>query len=180
MAAPVIIVPGYGDSGPQHWQTVWAQRGGYRRVQQRDWWKPQRDEWVNALQAEIQACAAAPILVGHSLGCITIAAWASAHVHKPIHAALLVAPADSDTLGLLCPVPQQRLAFPSVVVASRNDPYCSWSRSEQFAHNWGSRLVDLGRAGHINVDAGFGEWPFGEQLLAELQDAQHSSLRVAS
>jgi predicted alpha/beta hydrolase family esterase len=33
---------------------------------------------------------------------------------------------------------------------------------------WGSRFVLLEKAGHINADAGFGPWPAGERLLAEL------------
>ncbi|HKU44709.1 MAG TPA: alpha/beta hydrolase, partial [Polyangiales bacterium] len=33
----VLIIPGLGGSGPQHWQTRWEQLHGYRRVEQREW-----------------------------------------------------------------------------------------------------------------------------------------------
>lgn len=41
-------------------------------------------------------------------------------------------------------------------------------RLEDLAANWGSELVNIGPAGHINAEAGFGPWPQGERLLARL------------
>ncbi len=76
-ATTVIIVPGLGDSGPDHWQTRWEKvHPAYRRVRQRDWLQPQVEAWVEALDREIRRAPSPPILVGHSLGCITIAEWA--------------------------------------------------------------------------------------------------------
>jgi predicted alpha/beta hydrolase family esterase len=66
-------------------------------------------------------------------------------------------------------VPLWPLPFPSVLVASENDSHLEWERAQWFARHWGSRLVNLGRAGHINVESGFGPWPEGEALLRELR-----------
>lgn len=165
----VIIVPGLGDSGPEHWQTLWGRdHPSYRRVRQRDWQQPQVDEWVDALERQIRRAPSPVVLVGHSLGCITIAEWAVRH-WADIRGALLVAPADIDQRPFFERVPLRPLPFPSILVASQNDPYLEPERARLFARQWGSRLIDIGRAGHINVEAGFGPWPQGEALLTELR-----------
>ncbi len=177
---PILIVPGWGDSGPQHWQTLWERtHPEYRRVVQRDWDTPDRLEWVATLDAAIRAAAAPPILVAHSLGCMAVAHWADANaltIGARVAAALLVAPADVEAVFAppavqnFAPVPLMPLGFPSVVVASRTDDYVAWSRAGEFAAAWGSELVDAGDAGHLNADAGYGPWPFGEELLRRLHD----------
>lgn len=165
----VVIVPGLGDSGPDHWQTLWGRtHPAYRRVRQRDWHQPQVHEWVEALDREIRRAPSPVILVGHSLGCITIAEWAR-HQWADIRGALLVAPADVDRRPFFDAVPLRPLPFPSILVASDDDPHLELARANLFARHWGSRLVNLGPAGHINVESGFGPWPEGEELLQELR-----------
>ena len=165
----VILVPGYGDSGPGHWQTLWGEtHPAYRRVHQQDWYQPQVEAWVDALDREIRRATRPVILAGHSLGCITIAEWA-ARRWADIRGALLVAPADTDRQPFFDAVPLRPLPFPSILVASTNDPYLELDRAKQFAQHWGSRLINLGLAGHINLDSGFGPWPEGEALLSELR-----------
>jgi predicted alpha/beta hydrolase family esterase len=171
---PILIIPGYGDSGPGHWQSLWqARRPNARRVQQRDWNQPLREEWVAALDAEIAASAHPPVLVAHSLGCLTVAWWAQGQA-RSVAGALLVASPDLEEVlvdgveDAFMPIPRARLPFPSILVASRDDPFGELPRAEQLARAWGARFVDAGDAGHLNADAGYGEWPAGEALLAEL------------
>jgi hypothetical protein len=165
----VILVPGLGDSGPDHWQSRWGRaHPAYRRVRQRNWHQPEVAAWVEALDREIRRASSPVILVGHSLGCIAIAEWAQ-RAWADIRGALLVAPADVDQRPFFETTPLRPLPFPSVLVASDNDPYLTPERARRFAQHWGSRLVDLGQVGHINVDSGFGPWPEGETLLAELR-----------
>ena len=66
------------------------------------------------------------------------------------------------------PVPQAPLPFPSTVVASTDDPWCTFDRATALARAWGSHLVDLGARGHINSDSGLGDWPEGRRILADL------------
>jgi predicted alpha/beta hydrolase family esterase len=171
---PVLIVPGWGDSGPQHWQSLWQQANpAFRRVVQRDWEYPIRAEWVETLTREIRAAERPPVIVAHSLGAIAVAHCAAAGA-PPIQGALLVSPPDVEdpdfppVIEGFAPVPRGRLAFPSVVVVSRNDPFTAFDRAQALAGAWGSRFVDAGNSGHLNTDAGFGPWPLGETLLAEL------------
>ncbi len=173
MSPPLLILPGYGNSGPQHWQSLWERLlPGTLRVQQRDWDQPTLDEWVAALDAAISACAGPPVLVAHSLGVSATVHWA-ARYPRPIRGALLVAPPDLDNPEVpascrsFAPTPRQRLPFRSILVASRDDPYASFACSKQMARDWGSRLEDAGHTGHINSDSGLGEWPWGQALLRE-------------
>ncbi|HEV8614285.1 MAG TPA: alpha/beta hydrolase [Methylomirabilota bacterium] len=173
--APVLIVPGWGDSGPEHWQSLWeTAHSGLRRVVQRDWLAPRCDDWVQALRAAIDASPAPPVVAAHSLGCHALAHLA-ARGGPAIHGALLVAPPDVETpqfpdvIQGFAPVPRTRLPFPSVMVASSDDPFATIERSRELAAAWGSRLVEIGAHGHINTDAGFGPWPQGEALLDALR-----------
>ena len=59
------------------------------------------------------------------------------------------------------PYPREKLPFPSVLVASRDDPYSDFAQSEALASDWGAKLMDAGSAGHINAESGHGPWPEG-------------------
>lgn len=174
-AAPVLIIPGLFNSGPDHWQThLERSTPGAERVEQFDWERPTLGDWTASLVDAVRRRPGA-VLVGHSLGCALIAHLAQLRGARGIGAALLVAPADVNRDGpagrLLTgfsPIPRLSFPFPSVVVASRNDPYVAFDRAAAFARSWGSELVDLGQAGHINVEAGYGPWPAGRDLLDAL------------
>ena len=172
-AAPALplIVPGWRDSGPGHWQTLWAERlPGAQRVRQDDWVHPARQAWVASLGRHILHAGRPVVLVAHSLGCIAVA-HLSRDVLARVKGALLVAPADPErraVLGDFAPVPCTALPFPSIVVASSNDPYCPVRLAGAYARAWGSELVRLSHAGHINVESGHGEWPLGLALLRSL------------
>jgi uncharacterized protein len=173
----VLILPGWQNSGPEHWQSRWEATHGYRRVDQHDWLQPRRGDWIARLEEVLLTCDEPAVLVAHSLGCLHTAAWA-AHSQNTarVKAALLVAPGDAEreemrpVLPSWAPIAMQRLPFPSVLIGSRNDPYCSFERVQAFAAAWGSRFVDLGEAGHINAGSGLGDWPAGHAVLAELMN----------
>jgi uncharacterized protein len=175
MSAPVLIVPGWGDSGPGHWQTLWERANpDFRRVVQRDWLSPVCTEWVEVLRRDVRAVGRPVVLVAHSLGCLAIAHAVRAEA-LPIHGALLVVPPDVEHPEFppvsegFAPIPREPLPFPSIVVASRNDQFAEFERTRALAAAWGARLVDAGKSGHLNTDAGFGPWTSGETLLAELR-----------
>jgi len=171
---PVLVVPGWQSSGPDHWQSRWErERPGLRRVEQHDWQTPQPRDWVDALDRAILDCEAAPVLVAHSLGCIAVVRWASERGGggAAVAGALLVAPADVERaaappeIRAFAPIPTTPLPFRAIVVASTNDPYLDIVRAGTFAASWGAELVNVGEAGHINTAAGHGPWPQGEALL---------------
>ncbi|MBL0943807.1 MAG: alpha/beta hydrolase [Hydrogenophaga sp.] len=176
----VLILPGWQNSGPAHWQSRWEKAHGYRRVEQHDWMTPQRGDWMARLEDVVLGADGPVVLVAHSLGCILTAAWA-AHSRSTarVRGALLVAPGDSerpdlrDQLPSWSPIVRQRLPFPAVLVGSHDDPYCSFERAQGFAADWGARFIDLGNAGHINADSGLGDWPQGRAWLQELQKDTH-------
>jgi predicted alpha/beta hydrolase family esterase len=173
-----LILPGWQSSGPVHWQSRWEALYGDVRVEQHDWMRPLRGDWIARLEDVLLAQSGPSILVAHSLGCLLTAAWAShsRNTHL-VTAALLVAPGDperEELQGVLkswTPVPLNRLPFRSILLGSQNDPYCSFARAQQFADAWGSELVDFGAGGHLNAESGLGDWPAGRAQLKRLSGA---------
>jgi predicted alpha/beta hydrolase family esterase len=172
----VLLLPGWQNSGPDHWQSRWEREHGYVRVQQHDWMRPLRGDWLMQLEEAVLDCDEPALLVAHSLGCIQVAAWAahSRQTHR-VQAALLVAPGDVERtemrplLPSWAPIERRPLPFKSVLGASRDDPHCTFARAQGLATDWGAELIDLGNAGHINADSGLGDWPRGHELLRQLQ-----------
>jgi len=171
----ILILPGWQNSGPQHWQSLWQAQFAYQRVEQHDWMRPLRGDWIARLEDVVLSLHQPAVLVAHSLGCQLVAAWAahSKNTHR-VKAALLVAPGDAEReelrplLGSWAPQVMARLPFAATLVASTNDPYCSFERACGFAKAWGAELVNLGAQGHINADSGLGDWPQGQALLQQL------------
>ncbi len=170
----LLFVAGLGGSGPDHWQTRWRSRlPNARLVEQADWERPRLDDWVGAL---IEACANArrPIVIlAHSLGVTTLAHAAAQLPQGAVNAAFLVAPPADEALiavglGAFAPTPAAPLPFPSLLVASREDPYGPYSFAETKAAQGGARLVAAGEAGHVNADSGHGPWPEGLMQFAGL------------
>jgi len=184
----VLILPGLDDSGPRHWQSAWNRLPHFRRVDFEDWAAPKLHDWVPRLDRAVRENPRPVVLVAHSLGCIAAAWWAalswSEAFRDKVFGALLVAPPDIDDEAIdprirdFRPLPRLRLPFPSIVVASRNDPYCRFSRAEEIARGWGSDFVDAGAAGHINSDSPIGAWAEGLPLLARLS-GHNANLLVA-
>lgn len=177
MGAPLILVlPGLGGSGPEHWQTRWEfLRPRYRRVEQRDWDRPDREAWLAALGAAIEGAGEPVALVAHSLGCALVAHAAARPWAAKVRAALLVAPADVDSVActppetrVFAPMPLGRLPFAATVVASQSDPFVTFARARTFAAAWGAELVDAGARGHLNAASGLGDWPAGHAILEAL------------
>lgn len=174
-----LILPGIGNSGPDHWQSQWQKlHPAFQRVEQNEWDAPRCSDWVKRLDEVISKNANEIVLVSHSSSCALVAHWraqaSSANIGK-IRGALLVAPSDPTgphyPVGPtgFAPVPLISLPFPSIVVASRNDQYVSIEQASIYATAWGSRIVIVENAGHINSSSGLGDWPVGFALLQELQ-----------
>lgn len=172
MKVQVLTLPGWQSSGPEHWQSRWETLHGFQRVEQHDWMTPRRGDWLARLDEVVVDSPAPVVLVAHSLGCILTAAWASfsRHTHH-VRGVLLVAPGDVEDPNLApmlpgwTPIVRQPLPFPSILLGSRNDPYCRYERAEGLARDWGSRFIDMGERGHINAESGLGDWPEGLALI---------------
>lgn len=159
-----LILPGWQNSGPEHWQTKWEQLDtSLTRVQQDDWERPDFTAWSQRLESHLTE---PTVLIAHSLGC-----FLASRARKNVAAALLVAPPKLGGIAELASfasLPLEPLPFPSVVVASRNDAYCDFGHAEQLAAAWGSGLVDGGERGHLNSESNLGTWSEGRSLLRAL------------
>ncbi|WP_321965214.1 RBBP9/YdeN family alpha/beta hydrolase [Paraburkholderia sp. J7] len=181
MTPTILIVPGLRDHVAGHWQTLLeASLPNAVSVPPLEVDKLSCAARVAALDQALAAIGGPVILVAHSAGVITTVQWARQHAGR-IHGAVLATPPDLDTpapegyptkdvleMDGWLPVPRERLPFPSIVAASRNDPLGAFDRVSELASAWGSRLVDLGEVGHLNPASGFGEWPLAQSLIREL------------
>jgi len=177
-----LIVPGLGNSGAGHWQTIWEQqRRDCLRVQLGLWDDPIRNVWISRIDQVVSAAQGPVVLVAHSLGCHAVLWWARLlgdAVPRNVVGALLVAPPDVDRAGApaplvrFTPTPQAMLPFPTIVVASSDDPWGDPDRTEDLAARWGAEFVLLEGEGHINAASGLGDWPAGQELLESLLDSR--------
>jgi predicted alpha/beta hydrolase family esterase len=158
-----LILPGLHNSDPDHWQSRWEARDwSLSRVIQNDWETPRCGDWVARLDQALTLTGPDAVLVAHSAGCALVAHWAIRHPSRRIRGALLVAPSDPEVPSFppgptgFAPMPLRRLPFRSVVVASSNDPYVTVLRAQAFATAWGSELVMIREAGHINSTSDLG------------------------
>ena len=176
---PVLILPGLGNSGPEHWQSYWERQDPTcTRLQQEDWDTPHCDDWMRCLGEALTRVDLPVVLAAHSAACALVARWvatAPAQIVGRVAAALLVSPADPEGPNFPAgavgfgPMPLMRIPFPCIVVASDDDPYVAPDRAQAYAAAWGSRFVLLPGAGHINAQSGFGAWPEGYRLLMSLR-----------
>lgn len=170
----VFILPGLGNSGEKHWQTLWEKEFGFTRVNQDEWDSPECSVWAKRLYEVVsKSDLSKVILVGHSSACALVAYWAEKY-HRKIKGALLVGPSDSEADSYpkeptgFSPMPLNKISFPTIVVASTDDFYVSSDRATYFAECWGSELVFVGAKGHINSASNLGLWEEGLELLKKL------------
>ena len=163
-----VLVPGRYDSGHDHWQSCWErQLPIWHRLVQRNWDEPDIDRWGGSIRRLVAQYTRPAILVGHSLGALASCCVAVDHPEL-IAGVMLVAPAEPGKFEVEERIPTRDLGVPSMLVASRNDPFMSFRRAEHWASIWHSELVDIGEAGHINAESGFGGWPYGLNVVRRL------------
>jgi uncharacterized protein len=171
--AAILIIPGFRGSEPEHWQSLWeAQFPTARRVFQNDWEKPRLAAWRGRIVEEVERTAGPVVLLAHSLG-VLATVHAAPLLASKVKGAFLVAPPSRNILSFFDTVdpafltlPTDPLAFPAVLVASRDDKYSSFEASEALAKVLGAKLVDAGFSGHINSESGHGPWPEGLMQFA--------------
>jgi predicted alpha/beta hydrolase family esterase len=153
---------------------MWEQKlPSVSRFRPSSWDEPMLDDWLRALDESVAAAKTPPVLIAHSLGCLLVAIWQET-TNQPVSGAFLVAVPDPNAhayppqASSFTRLPQATLRFPSLMVASANDPYASMSFAEERARVWGAELHRIGNAGHINGKSNLGVWPVGQALLEKL------------
>jgi predicted alpha/beta hydrolase family esterase len=171
----ILIVPGLGNSGPDHWQRRWADRLETARVVEQDEWdKPMLEPWVATIERAVMMATRPVVLVAHSLGVSAVVHTAQRLKDTKVRGAFLVSPPDHEGPAIppevsgFAPVPRNPLPFPSMLVVSTNDELVTVERAADMAGAWGSDLHVAGAAGHINADSGHGPWPEGLLMFTRL------------
>lgn len=168
-----IILPGIGGSGEAHWQTIWESGNpNMVRFQPRSWERPVLSDWIKALDKSVQHAGEPVLLIAHSLACLLVAHWAAVSaLTDKVRGAFLVASPDPDgpafprtEAGTFLDVPHTPLPFPTLLLASSDDPYASMTYAYRCAEDWAAGVIDVGPCGHINGASGLGSWPQGAML----------------
>lgn len=168
----IVILPGIGGSGELHWQTLWESADPRcRRFQPTDWEKPVLTDWIDALDRAIGAASRPPLLVAHSLACLLVAHWQQTSPAQIAGAFLVAVPNPQSqafpvAAASFADPPAGKLRFPSLIIASANDPYGTVDYARGRASQWGSGIVEVEELGHINEASRLGDWPMGKALLA--------------
>jgi predicted alpha/beta hydrolase family esterase len=172
MLATYVILPGIGGSGEQHWQTLWERANPrFQRFMPSSWDQPVLAGWIVALDRTIGNVGGPVVLVAHSLACVLVAHWSARGLTSGVAGAFLVAVPDPEgpsfpaSAASFKAVPSTALPFPSLILASSNDPYGSTDHAHQRSRQWNSGLVEVGHLGHINASSGLGSWEQGRALL---------------
>lgn len=167
--ADILILPGLGGGGPGYWYERWGKKlSTAKRVEQKDWDNPDFDDWLSRIQSAVEQASQPVVLIAHSLGVIAAIHAAKNFPHQKVAGGYFVAPPNIEKISTLMPavkpfgnVPTDPLNFPSIVVASQNDPHCDFKSAEDMSFAWGSKFEDAGESGHINDKSGQGPWPEG-------------------
>jgi uncharacterized protein len=191
--SPLLIVPGFHGSGPDHWQSWLEQQvPNSKRVTGIDWEQPVLAQWAGRIREELAQAQEPLWVIAHSFGSLAAVVAAA---DRPEHIAqlILVAPADPDRfdcMGLKLEraqgierfslgkaLPLRPLQVNGLVIASRNDPWLGYDKAAALANWWQLDFHDGGEAGHINAESGYGAWP---ALLTLLNKRSPKAIPVAA
>ncbi len=164
--ADILFVPGPGPLTDDHWLKRWESRlSTAQLLGGRD--HANRERWADGIRTAVAQAQRPVVLVAHSLGVLASAhAMAGAELGLVRGGFFVSAPSERGVRALpgvdpaLAP-PLGPLPFPSLLVASRDDPHASYEEMEAMALDWGSQIIDAGAAGHIDAASGHGPWPEG-------------------
>jgi uncharacterized protein len=174
----ILVIAGHMGAGADHWQTrLISKLSSAQLVEQADWLHGSLPVAINALVEAVAAAEKPVVFVAHSVGASlvahSVAALTMRDVIQKVRGAYLVVPPSETALltlsgidPLFANVPRNPLPFPSLLVATSNDPHSRMEDSASLALAWGSLLVEAGEAGHIDHTSGHGPWPEGMMRFA--------------
>jgi predicted alpha/beta hydrolase family esterase len=163
----------------RHWQTWLAGRLIDRGAVVHypvlpDFERPRLTDWLAVLDRELDELPDDLVVVCHSLAAILWLHHAGRRSGRRVTRAVLVAPPSPTTgveeLAPWFPVPLDRegvieAAAETLLVCSDDDPFCPEGAGTLYGTPLGIEPVVIEGGGHLNPEAGFGEWPEIEQLV---------------
>ena len=174
----ILVVAGHEGSGDAHWQRrLITNLPAAKLVEQDDWLYGSLPKATARLVEAVVQAAKPVVFVAHSAGCILVAhavpELVAAGVIEKVRGAFLVSAPAAGQLGasngidpIFNIIPMSALPFPTLLVASNNDPFATPEEQATLAKAWGAELVEAGAQGHINTASGHGPWPEGMMRFA--------------
>ena len=167
----LLFAPDLSGAPSDHWQARWAAKLSTARPLELDPHEEDHEAWIASITHAASGARRPIVFIAHSVGALAVAHAASRLRSLDVRGAFLVAPPEDAALRMLLAnpwpaTPRDRLPWPSVLVASRTDPWASPEHSRELAEAWGSAFVDAGEAGRLDAESGHGPWPDGLLRLA--------------
>ncbi|UAK16979.1 RBBP9/YdeN family alpha/beta hydrolase [Sporolactobacillus terrae] len=178
-----LVLHGLGGSKGGHWQewlTESLKRKG-KKVwfpQFSDWDRPLKNVWLNQLNRTLEQIPDEPLtVVAHSLGCILWIHYAAQRLSRRIDRVIMVCPPSpyhkKAEIQDFFPLPEAKqslaaAAKKSLFVLSTNDPFLPQADMGHFL-TYCLPCFIIPEQGHINLDSGYGPWPWMLKLCLEDQ-----------
>ncbi len=170
MGKKVLLVHGWGGSDFPHWQSWLASElvkeyGCVNFLHFSNFDAPKLDVWKSELQEALEDFKP-DIVICHSLGNTLWFHLANTTTLRTLEKLYLIAPPSMECKVqeiqefFPCQTPKTLFAKEVLLVGSTNDPYMSLSELYELQKNLNIELKVLEKAGHINSESGFGEWPW--------------------
>lgn len=141
-AAQILLLPGLHRSAPQAYDALAAQ--GAQVVEQHDWVRPLRGDWLMQLENAVLAAERPVQLVAHGLACWLVASWAQFTAHtSAVHSARLIDPLDLCAPELQAQLPSwQRISWRPLPFAAQvlsSSESADQTFHATLAHAWGAQ-----------------------------------------
>ena len=134
---PLLVVPGEDRSERLEWRQRHARAP---RAVPPPGAGPDRNRWAASVATSLEAFREAPLVLAHGFG-VLATLRATSLFERCVAGAVLVAPADPDDYGVLARLPATPLPYPTLLVASRDDPGIKLTKAGALATRWGSQFV---------------------------------------
>ena len=146
--ATILALPGATPLDDAHWIGRWTRRLSTALP------VPAGDGGDDPLPRLIEGAPGPVVALAYHEGIERLVAHADEY---PVRAAFMVGPRGGTSMEERI----EPLPFPSILVASRDDPLCPFETAEAMGARWGSLFVDAGEAGELGSASGRGPWPEG-------------------
>ena len=177
MDKKVLILHGWGGSDFPHWQSWLAGElakdyGKVSFLKFSDFDFPSFEIWKNELKKELNDFRP-DIVVCHSLANTLWFHLCNENTLNKVQKLYLIAPpsmaCEIEELKSFFPIhiPTNIYAKECMIVISDNDPYITIDEAKKLQKSLDIEMKILEGAGHINMDSGYGEWPWILECIKE-------------
>ena len=176
MKKKVLLLHGWGGSDYPHWQSWLAGEiakdyGKVSFLKFSNFNTPKLDVWMSELQAELKDFQP-DIVICHSLANTLWFHLCNTTEIQAVEKLYLIAPPSltctTQEIQEFFPLkaPKNLYAKEVLLVTSTNDPYLTQEEAQELQQSLHVRMEVIQNGGHININSGYGAWPWIKEQLS--------------